>query len=190
MKRRLLLAALPFALAACGFHLKGTDRQDNHVHSIHLDLPDGSGELGEVIRATLRQQGIAEDAGAAVRVSISDIDDQRVRTTTGGTGSTQEIEIFNGFRATISENGETRGNLAAGGRGVAQELSERDREIAETLAPELKRRGILLAGLDVIGSNLTEVNVTSPTGFQEIMKQKDFDAAAMFADAVQSWAAR
>ena len=92
--------------------------------------------------------------------------------------------------ARIPQNGETRGNLAAGGRGVAQELSERDREIAETLAPELKRRGILLAGLDVIGSNLTEVNVTSPTGFQEIMKQKDFDVAAMFADAVQSWAAR
>ena len=92
--------------------------------------------------------------------------------------------------ARIPQNGETRGNLAAGGRGVAQELSERDRESAETLAPELKRRGILLAGLDVIGSNLTEVNVTSPTGFQEIMKQKDFDVAAMFADAVQSWAAR
>ena len=90
--------------------------------------------------------------------------------------------------ARIPQNGETRGNLAAGGRGVAQELSERDREIAETLAPELKRRGILLAGLDVIGSNLTEVNVTSPTGFQEIMKQKDFDVAAMFADAVASWA--
>ena len=92
--------------------------------------------------------------------------------------------------ARIPQNGETRGNLAAGGRGVAQELSEHDRKIAETLAPELKRRGILLAGLDVIGSNLTEVNVTSPTGFQEIMKQKDFDVAAMFADAVQSWAAR
>ena len=92
--------------------------------------------------------------------------------------------------ARIPQNGETRGNLAAGGRGVAQELSEHDREIAETLAPELKRRGILLAGLDVIGSNLTEVNVTSPTGFQEIMRQKDFDVAAMFADAVQSWAAR
>ncbi|QEY24414.1 glutathione synthase [Neisseria animalis] len=87
--------------------------------------------------------------------------------------------------ARIPQNGETRGNLAAGGRGVAQELSARDREIAETLAPELKRRGILLAGLDVIGSNLTEVNVTSPTGFQEIMKQKGFDVAAMFADAVQ-----
>lgn len=86
--------------------------------------------------------------------------------------------------ARIPQNGETRGNLAAGGRGVAQELGGRDREIAETLAPELKRRGILLAGLDVIGSNLTEVNVTSPTGFQEIMKQKGFDVAAMFADAV------
>ena len=89
--------------------------------------------------------------------------------------------------ARIPQNGETRGNLAAGGRGVAQELSERDREIAETLAPELKCRGILLAGLDVIGSNLTEVNVTSPTGFQEIMKQKNFDVAAMFADAVEAW---
>ena len=89
--------------------------------------------------------------------------------------------------ARIPQNGETRGNLAAGGRGVAQELSERDREIAETLAPELKRRGILLAGLDVIGRNLTEVNVTSPTGFQEIMKQKNFDVAAMFVDAVEAW---
>ncbi|KLT72546.1 glutathione synthetase [Neisseria arctica] len=88
--------------------------------------------------------------------------------------------------ARIPQNGETRGNLAAGGRGVAQKLSDQDKEIAETLAPELKRRGILLAGLDVIGNNLTEVNVTSPTGFQEIMKQKDFDVAAMFADAVES----
>ncbi|MBH5328522.1 glutathione synthase [Eikenella sp. S3360] len=87
--------------------------------------------------------------------------------------------------ARIPQQGETRGNLAAGGRGVAQELSERDREIAETLAPELKRRGILLAGLDVIGENLTEVNVTSPTGFQEIMKQKGFDVAAKFIDAVE-----
>ena len=87
--------------------------------------------------------------------------------------------------ARIPQNGETRGNLAAGGRGVAQELSARDREIAETLAPELKRRGILLAGLDVIGSHLTEVNVTSPTGFQEITKQKGFDVAAKFIDAVE-----
>ncbi len=87
--------------------------------------------------------------------------------------------------ARIPQNGETRGNLAAGGRGVAQELSERDREIAQTLAPQLKAHGILLAGLDVIGDCLTEINVTSPTGFQEIMKQKDFDVAAKFVDAVE-----
>ena len=87
--------------------------------------------------------------------------------------------------ARIPQNGETRGNLAAGGRGVAQELSARDRDIAETLAPELKRRGILLAGLDIIGECLTEVNVTSPTGFQEIGKQKGWDVAARFIDAVE-----
>jgi len=92
------------------------------------------------------------------------------------------------FYAHVVEAFEGANAGCAGGRGVAQELSERDREIAETLAPELKHRGILLAGLDVIGSNLTEVNVTSPTGFQEIMKQKDFDVAAMFADVVASWA--
>ncbi|EEZ75897.1 hypothetical protein NEILACOT_03968, partial [Neisseria lactamica ATCC 23970] len=87
------------------------------------------------------------------------------------------------------QNGETRGNLAAGGRGVAQEWADATAK-CRTLAPELKRRGILLAGLDVIGSNLTEVNVTSPTGFQEIMKQKGFDVAAMFADAVAAWSVR
>ena len=89
--------------------------------------------------------------------------------------------------ARIPQFGETRGNLAAGGRGVAQELTARDREIAESLAPELVRRGILLAGLDVIGNNLTEVNVTSPTGFQEITQQQEFDVAAMFVDAVAEW---
>lgn len=88
--------------------------------------------------------------------------------------------------ARIPQNGETRGNLAAGGCGVAQPLSERDREIAQTLAPKLKQRGILLAGLDVIGDCLTEVNVTSPTGFQEIYKQTGFDAAAAFIDALEA----
>ena len=88
--------------------------------------------------------------------------------------------------ARIPQQGETRGNLAAGGRGVAQELSARDREIAETLAPELMRRGILLAGLDIIGDCLTEVNVTSPTGFQEITQQKGFDVPARFMDAIEA----
>ncbi|WMW80465.1 glutathione synthase [Undibacterium cyanobacteriorum] len=87
--------------------------------------------------------------------------------------------------ARIPQNGEVRGNLAAGGVGVAQELSARDREIAESLAPTLYQRGLLLVGLDVIGDCLTEVNVTSPTCFQEIMQQKGFDVAAMFIDALE-----
>ena len=90
--------------------------------------------------------------------------------------------------ARIPQNGETRGNLAAGGKGVAQDMSARDMEIAEALAPELMRRGIVLAGLDIIGDCLTEVNVTSPTGFQEIMKQKGLDVAALFIDAVEAHA--
>jgi len=88
--------------------------------------------------------------------------------------------------ARIPQAGEVRGNLAAGGTGVAQPLSERDREIAESLGPVLAARGLLLVGLDVIGDFLTEVNVTSPTCFQEITDQTGFDVAAMFIDAVEA----
>ncbi len=87
--------------------------------------------------------------------------------------------------ARIPMGGEVRGNLAAGGVGVAQPLTERDREIAEALGPVLAERGLLLVGLDVIGDYLTEVNVTSPTCFQEITDQTGFDVAAMFIDAVE-----
>jgi len=87
--------------------------------------------------------------------------------------------------ARIPQNGEVRGNLAAGGIGVAQELSASDREIAESLAPQLSERGLLLVGLDVIGSCLTEVNVTSPTCFQEIFQQTGFNVAGMFIDALE-----
>lgn len=87
--------------------------------------------------------------------------------------------------ARIPQGSEVRGNLAVGGVGVAQELSARDRAIAETLGPILYQRGLLLVGLDVIGDCLTEVNVTSPTCFQEIMQQKGFDVAAMFIDALE-----
>jgi glutathione synthase len=87
--------------------------------------------------------------------------------------------------ARIPQAGEVRGNLAAGGVGVAQPLSARDREIADTLGPVLAGRGLLLVGLDVIGDFLTEVNVTSPTCFQEITDQTGFDVAAMFIDAVE-----
>jgi glutathione synthase len=87
--------------------------------------------------------------------------------------------------ARIPQGGEVRGNLAAGGKGVAQALSVRDREIAESLGPILAARGLLLVGLDVIGDCLTEINVTSPTCFQEITQQSGFDVAAMFIDALQ-----
>jgi len=81
--------------------------------------------------------------------------------------------------------GETRGNLAAGGRGIAQPLSVRDRTIAQTLGPRLAARGLLLVGLDVIGDYLTEVNVTSPTCFVEISEQTGFDVADHFAQALE-----
>jgi glutathione synthase len=73
--------------------------------------------------------------------------------------------------ARIPKVGETRGNLAAGGKGVAQPLSARDLEIAETVGKTLKQQGLFLVGLDVIGDYLTEVNVTSPTGMVEIAAQ-------------------
>jgi glutathione synthase len=88
--------------------------------------------------------------------------------------------------ARIPQAGEVRGNLAAGGTGVAQPLTARDREIAEAVGPELASRGLLLVGLDVIGDYLTEVNVTSPTCFQEITQQTGFQVAAMFIDAVEA----
>jgi glutathione synthase len=87
--------------------------------------------------------------------------------------------------ARIPQGSEVRGNLAAGGVGRAQPLTARDREIAETLAPVLAARGLLLVGLDAIGDWLTEVNVTSPTCFREIMDQTGFDVAAMFIDALE-----
>ena len=88
--------------------------------------------------------------------------------------------------ARIPQGSEVRGNLAAGGLGVAQPLSTRDREIAEALGPVLAARGLLLAGIDVIGDCVTEINVTSPTCFQEIFDQTGFDVAAMFIDALEA----
>jgi glutathione synthase len=87
--------------------------------------------------------------------------------------------------ARIPQGSEIRGNLAAGGKGVAQPLSARDREIATALGPVLAARGLLLVGLDVIGECLTEINVTSPTCFQEISQQSGFDVARMYVDAVE-----
>lgn len=87
--------------------------------------------------------------------------------------------------ARIPQGGEVRGNLAAGGKGVAMPLTETEREVAKAVGPVLAARGLLLVGLDLIGGRITEINVTSPTCFQEITAQTGFDVAAMFVDALE-----
>ena len=91
--------------------------------------------------------------------------------------------------ARIPKAGETRGNLAQGGTGVAQALTKRDHEIAEALGPTLVADGLTLVGLDVIGDYLTEVNVTSPTCMVEIFDQKGFNIAAVFIEALEKMSA-
>ncbi|MBW8823869.1 MAG: glutathione synthase [Xanthomonadales bacterium] len=88
--------------------------------------------------------------------------------------------------ARIPQGDEFRGNLAAGGRGEGRPLSERDRWIAARVAPELKRRGMLFVGLDVIGDYLTEVNVTSPTCIRELDAQFGINIAGMLFDAIEA----
>ncbi len=87
--------------------------------------------------------------------------------------------------ARIPAKGETRGNLAAGGTGVAQPLSDQDYWIVSQVAPSLKERGLLFVGLDVIGNYLTEINVTSPTCAREIDKAYDTRIATRLMDAIQ-----
>ncbi|MZI92680.1 glutathione synthase [Vibrio sp. CAIM 722] len=87
--------------------------------------------------------------------------------------------------ARIPPEGETRGNLAAGGRGEARPISETDRKIAETVAPILKEKGLIFVGLDVIGDKLTEINVTSPTCVREIEKAFDVSIIGKLMDAVE-----
>ncbi len=88
--------------------------------------------------------------------------------------------------ARIPKAGETRGNLAAGGRGVAMPLTAREREVAEALAPLLWSRGLLIVGLDMIGGHLTEINVTSPTCMVEIHQQTGFDVAALVVERLEA----
>ena len=87
--------------------------------------------------------------------------------------------------ARIPKKGETRGNLAAGGSGVAQPLSESDWAIARALGPELKKRGLIFVGLDVIGDKLTESNVTSPTCIKEIEAAFDVNITGMLMNAIE-----
>ncbi len=86
--------------------------------------------------------------------------------------------------ARIPAAGETRGNLAAGGRGVAQPLTARDYWICEQVAPTLREKGLLFVGIDVIGDYLTEINVTSPTCIRELDKQCDLNIAGQLMDCI------
>ena len=88
--------------------------------------------------------------------------------------------------ARIPQGDEFRGNLAAGGRGEGRPLSERDRWIARQVGPEMKRRGMLFVGLDVIGDYLTEVNVTSPTCIRELDAQFGLNIAGMLFDRIEA----
>ncbi|WP_084395772.1 glutathione synthase [Henriciella aquimarina] len=88
------------------------------------------------------------------------------------------------------KKGETRSNLHAGGTAEPVELTETDRGICEAIGPELRRRGQIFVGIDVIGDKLTEVNVTSPTGIQELKRFTDIDAAAIFWKTVQRMVAK
>jgi len=94
-------------------------------------------------------------------------------------------EVVDFSLARIPRAGETRGNLAAGGQGVAMLLTPREREIAEALAPILWERGLLVVGLDIIGGHLTEINVTSPTCFVEISAQSGISVAGLFVDKLE-----
>ena len=94
------------------------------------------------------------------------------------------------LRERIPQGSEIRGNLAVGGKGVAMPITDREREIANALGPVLAGRGLLLVGLDVIGDCLTEINVTSPTCFQEIFDQTGCDVAALFIQALTRALAR
>ena len=87
--------------------------------------------------------------------------------------------------ARIPQGGETRGNLAAGGRGEARPISDSDRKIAETIAPTLKAKGLLFVGLDIIGDKLTEINVTAPTCVKEIEAEYDISITGQLFDAIE-----
>lgn len=87
--------------------------------------------------------------------------------------------------ARIPKQGENRGNIAAGGEGIAQPLSQRDQWICDQIAPELKKRGLFFVGIDVIGDYLTEINVTSPTCIRELDKQCNLNISAILLDELE-----
>ena len=186
------LALMEFAEFAPPTLVTRSPEAIRHFHADHKDIIlkplDGMGGMGIFrvgpdgmnlgsITETLNQGGATSVMVQAYLPAIVDGDKRLLLI--GG-----KVAPF--VLARIPQGSEIRGNLAAGGKGVAQPLSDTDRAIAEAIAPTLAARGLLLVGLDMIGDKVTEINVTSPTCFQEIQQQTGFDVPAMFVDALEA----
>ncbi|QHE74874.1 glutathione synthase [Hydrogenophaga sp. PBL-H3] len=186
------LALMEFAEFAPPTLVTRSPEAIRHFHAEHKDIIlkplDGMGGMGIFrvgpdgmnlgsITETLNQGGAVSVMVQAYLPAIVDGDKRLLLI--GG-----KVAPF--VLARIPQGSEIRGNLAAGGKGVAQPLSDTDRAVAETIAPTLAARGLLLVGLDMIGDKVTEINVTSPTCFQEIHQQTGFDVPAMFVDALEA----
>ena len=185
------LALMEFARYAPPTLVTRSPEAIRHFHAEHKDIIlkplDGMGGMGIFrvgpdgmnlgsITETLNQGGTTSVMVQAYLPAIVDGDKRLLLI--GG-----KVAPF--VLARIPQGSEIRGNLAAGGKGVAQPLSDTDRAIAEAIAPTLAARGLLLVGLDMIGDKVTEINVTSPTCFQEIQQQTGFDVPGMFVDALE-----
>ena len=186
------LALMEFAQYAPPTLVTRSPEAIRHFHAEHKDIIlkplDGMGGMGIFrvgpdgmnlgsITETLNQGGVTSVMVQAYLPAIVDGDKRLLLI--GG-----QVAPF--VLARIPQGSEIRGNLAAGGKGVAQPLTDTDRAIAEAMAPTLAARGLLLVGLDMIGDKVTEINVTSPTCFQEIQQQTGFDVPAMFVDALEA----
>ena len=186
------LALMEFAEFAPPTLVTRSPEAIRHFHADHKDIIlkplDGMGGMGIFrvgpdgmnlgsITETLNQGGATSVMVQAYLPAIVDGDKRLLLI--GG-----KVAPF--VLARIPQGTELRGNLAVGGKGVAQPLSDTDRAIAEVVAPILAARGLLLVGLDMIGDKVTEINVTSPTCFQEIQQQTGFDVPAMFVDALEA----
>ncbi|WP_332744581.1 glutathione synthase [Hydrogenophaga sp.] len=186
------LALMEFAAYAPPTLVTRSPEAIRHFHAEHKDIIlkplDGMGGMGIFrvgpdgmnlgsITETLNQGGATSVMVQAYLPAIVDGDKRLLLI--GG-----KVAPF--VLARIPQGSELRGNLAVGGKGVAQPLADTDRAIAEAIAPVLAERGLLLVGLDMIGDKVTEINVTSPTCFQEIQQQTGFDVPAMFVDALEA----
>jgi glutathione synthase len=139
-------------------------------------IMEGDANLGVVLE-TLTDFGKQQTMGQLYLPEIVD-GDKRILLVNG--------EAIPYALARVPLAGEARGNLAAGGTGEGRPLTARDREIAERIGPELKKRGLLFVGIDVIGDYLTEVNVTCPTCIRELDAQFSLDIAGMLMDEITS----